>query len=328
MAALEARYELLLLAACPSHEDEEEPEEEPDTEPDTEQDVNDAKNAEDQGVTRLLGLARARQALYAENEALRDKRMAFAKAHAGLQHLLDADEQQSQLTLKAPSLVILARRFSMGECLEASRVGYRRVAAYLDAQRLVPPPRSAMGWADRRAYADGVLRFCFSKTFAHRGSQQLADATWGLLTSPRRVQKLFSHYLNMALHVVQRLDVNNVVCLRTFNQTGQHAVLKSLFLLTRFETDRGFLILAHSLDASRLEDDLVTVDMVGKREVWHDEFTWMLVEDAPDGGSRFSYGGATRAGDPFNIFWGIEVLLIILRWETTVVAPLFTLRCN
>jgi hypothetical protein len=55
----------------------------------------------------------------------------------------------------------------------------------------------------------------------------------------------------------------------------------------------------------------------------------MLVEDDADGGGcRFSYGGAMLAEDPYNIFWGIEVLLIILRWETDTVAPLFTLRCN
>lgn len=371
MDALEIKYERLLEAVeaaseatdadlVKSEEDEEE-EEEKQAKPAKEAVMTvDRAPKKPAATPSLLQLARVRKALYLENEELRVKQMDFAKAHASLQHLLDVRSEDDKIGLSvddvsASQLIIIARRFSIEECMEVSRVGYRRVAAYLDAQRNVPPPRTAMGWADRRMYTDdGVLRFCFSKHFARRSGEQLAAVTWSLLTSPRRVQKLYSHYLNMALHVVQKLDVNNYVCLRTINQTGQDTFLKSLFLLTRFETDRGFIVLAHGLDPARLDDDFFTIDMVGKRECWQDEFTWcvpslsvcllglevsylmlvattdrMLVEDDADGGGcRFSYGGAMLAEDPYNIFWGIEVLLIILRWETDIVAPLFTLRCN
>lgn len=53
-----------------------------------------------------------------------------------------------------------------------------------------------------------------------------------------------------------------------------------------------------------------------------------MEDDASGNACRVSYGGVDRAKDPHNVFWGIEVLLFILRWETTVVSPLFTLRCN
>lgn len=304
MDALETKYERLLVAADADADAGAAMDALLKSEGDTDEDAETTENDEDEAkrpvsakqavmtvergprkpaaTPSLLQLARVRKALYQENEELRGKQMDFAKAHASLQHLLDARAEADKTGLSlddvsSSQLIILARRFSIEECLEASRVGYRRVAAYLDAQRAVPPPRTAMGWADRRAYSDdGTLRFCFSKHFPRRSGEQLAAATWSLLTSPRRVQKLYSHYLNMALHVVQKLDVNNVVCLRTINQTGQDTFLKSLFLLTRFETDRGFIVLAHGLDPARLDDDFFTIDMVGKRECWQDEFTWCV----------------------------------------------------
>ncbi|RLN92488.1 hypothetical protein BBJ28_00018064, partial [Nothophytophthora sp. Chile5] len=126
---------------------------------------------------------------------------------------------------------------------------------------------------------------------------------------------------------VQQLDVNNLVCFRTVNQADHDVVLKSLFLLTRFETEKGIMLLVHGLDPSRLEDDFTTIAMVGKAEVWQDDFRWVLLEDEADG-CRMSYGGLVLVEQPWEQFWLCEVLLIVLRWESAVVAPLFTLRCN
>ncbi|RLN98426.1 hypothetical protein BBJ28_00018915, partial [Nothophytophthora sp. Chile5] len=116
---------------------------------------------------------------------------------------------------------------------------------------------------------------------------------------------------------VQQLDVNNLVCFRTVNQADHDVVLKSLFLLTRFETEKGIMLLLHGLDPSRLEDDFTTIAMVGKAEVWQDDFRWVLLEDEADG-CRMSYGGLVLVEQPWEQFWLCEVLLIVLRWESAV----------
>jgi hypothetical protein len=41
-----------------------------------------------------------------------------------------------------------------------------------------------------------------------------------------------------------------------------------------------------------------------------------------------SYGGLVLVEHPWEQFWLCEVLLLTLRWESAVVAPLFSLRCN
>lgn len=276
MAALEAKYEQLLAAA---NERESEGDEEEVKATGTElakTDVTTVDRVPKPATLSLLQLARVRKALYQENEELRDKHMEVAKAHASLQHLLDVSCEDDALDTSdvADSQLLIVRRFTLEECLEVGRTAYRRIAAYLDAQRNVPPPRTAMGWADRRQYADGELSYCFSKLFPRRQATELAAKTWNILSSPKTQRKNFSHYLNIKFHIVQQLDVNNIIFFRTINQTGQEAVLKGLFLLTRFETDRGLLLVTQSLDPSHIEDDFVTVDMIGKAECWQDFFSW------------------------------------------------------
>jgi hypothetical protein len=53
----------------------------------------------------------------------------------------------------------------------------------------------------------------------------------------------------------------------------------------------------------------------------------VLLEDE-EGGCRMSYGGLVLVEHPWEQFWLCEVLLLTLRWESAVVAPLFSLRCN
>ncbi|KAG3099672.1 hypothetical protein PI124_g18078 [Phytophthora idaei] len=278
---------------------------------------------------RLLQLARARKALYEENESLRDRKMNFAKAYGSLQHLVDvhAEDDDENSTMSKRTQLMVWRKFKIDECLEINRVAYGRILADIEKQRHKPHKGTTLGWTDRRRFDDGVMSYCFSKLFANRSSSQLAENTWQLATDMKRTSRFFSVFLNVDVHIVQHVDMNNVVCMRTVNQADHDVVLKSLYLLTRFETEKGTIILVHGLDPSRLEDDFTTLAMVGKAEMWQDDFRWILLEDG-EGGCRMSYGGLVLVEHPWEQFWLCEVLLLALRWESSVVAPLFSLRCN
>ncbi|KAG7398533.1 hypothetical protein PHYBOEH_010897 [Phytophthora boehmeriae] len=227
---------------------------------------------------RLLQLARVRKALYEENEALRSRGMEFAKAYGSLQHLVDVrteDEELENAESKRTQLMVW-RQFAIAECLEINRIAYGRIMDYIEKQRHKPHKGTTLGWTDRRRLSDGVMKYCFSKFFANRSSAELAETTWNLATDVKRMRRFFSVYLHVNMHVVQRVDMNNVVCLRTVNQADHDVVVKSLFLLTRFETEKGIIMLMHGLDPSRLENDFTSLDMVGKAEVWQDDFRWYV----------------------------------------------------
>ncbi|OWY97669.1 hypothetical protein PHMEG_00031748 [Phytophthora megakarya] len=278
---------------------------------------------------RLLQLTRVRKALYEENESLRDRKMTFAKAYGSLQHLVDIhaeDDIEEDAVLKRMQLMVW-RKFKIDECLEINRVAYGRIMADIEKQRHNPHKGTTLGWTDRRRLDDDVLNYCFSKFFAKRTSSELAETTWQQATDMKHTSRFFSVFLNVNVHIVQHVDMNNVVCMRTVNQADHDVVLKSLYLLTRFETEKGIIILIHGLDPERLEDDFTTLAMVGKAEVWQDDFRWILLEDQEDG-CRMSYGGLVLVEHPWEKFWLCEVLLLTLRWESAVVAPLFSLRCN
>ncbi|KAF4148309.1 hypothetical protein GN958_ATG02507 [Phytophthora infestans] len=274
---------------------------------------------------RLLQLARVRKA---ENESLRDRKMIFAKAYGSLQHLVDvhAEDDDENSTMSKRTQLMVWRKFKIDECLEINRVTYGRIMADIEKQRHKPHKGTTFGWTDRRRLDDGVMSYCFSKLFANRSSSELAENTWQLATDMKRTSRFFSVFLNVDVHIVQHVDMNNVACMRTVNQADHDVVLKSLYLLTRFRTDKGIIILIHGLDPSRLEDDFTMLAMVGKAEMWQDDFRWILLEDEVDG-CRMSYGGLVLVEHPWEPFWLCEVLLLTLRWESTVVAPLFSLRC-
>ncbi|ETI49285.1 hypothetical protein F443_06786 [Phytophthora nicotianae P1569] len=278
---------------------------------------------------RLLQLARVRKTLYEENESLRDREMTFAKAYGSLQHLMDvhAEDDDENNTMSKRTQLMVWRKFKINECLEINRVAYGRIMADIEKQRHKPHKGTTFGWTDRRRLDDGVMSYCFSKLFANRSSAELAENTWQLATDMKSTSRFFSVFLNVDVHIVQHVDMNNVVCMRTVNQADHDVVLKSLYLLTRFETEKGIIILVHGLDPSRLEDYFTTLAMVGKAEMWQDDFRWILLEDE-EGGCRMSYGGSVLVEHPWEQFWLCEVLLLTLRWESSVVAPLFSLRCN
>lgn len=241
---------------------------------------------------RLLQLARVRKSLYKENEDLRGLQMDHDKAHGSLQHLVDVQLQDGgisnsngsrkrittdldDLSIHQASDVTILRKFTIEECLEVIREAYARINAYSDAQRLKPTgARTVLGWTDRRCIDDGMLSFCFQKTLANRRQHEIGDATWALMTTPKELVQLYSPYLNVRYSVLQRLDANNLVIYRTFDQTDLDVVQKSLFLMTRFETESGEILLTHALDPSRVVDNSLDLSMIGKRELWQDVFSW------------------------------------------------------
>lgn len=235
---------------------------------------------------RLLQLARVRKSLYKENEDLRSLQMDHDKAHGSLQHLVDVQLQDSDgskkritadlddLSSHQASDVTILRNFTIEECLQVIREAYARINAYTDAQRLKPPGATVLGWTDRRCIVDGMLSFCFQKTFANRRHHEIGDATWALMTNPKELVQLYSPYLNVRYSVLQRLDANNLVIYRTFDQTDLDVVQKSMFLMTRFVTENGEILLTHTLDPSRVVDSSLDLSMIGKRELWQDVFSW------------------------------------------------------
>lgn len=241
---------------------------------------------------RLLQLARVRKSLYKENEDLRGLQMDHDKAHGSLQHLVDVQLQdgssgnngKKRITADLDDLsshqvcdVTILRKFTIEECLQVIREGYGRINMYTDAQRLKPPGATVLGWTDRRCIADGMLSFCFQKTLANRRHHEIGDATWALMTNPKELAQLYSPYLNVRYSVLQRLDANNLVIYRTFDQTDLDVVQKSIFLMTRFVTENGEILLTHALDPSRVVDNSLDLTMIGKRELWQDVFSWYVM---------------------------------------------------
>lgn len=199
---------------------------------------------------RLRQLAQVRKSLYKENEALRSRQMEHDKAQGSLQHLVDEQLQgdASRVTMgggdpaMAVGEVTVLRRVTIDECLAVMREAYARITAYNDAQRLKAPRATVLGWTDRRRIEADLMTFCFQKTFPGRRYEDIGGATWALLTSPTELASLYSPYVNARHGLVQRLDANNVLIFRTFEQTGLDAVRKSVFLMTRFQVENGEIL--------------------------------------------------------------------------------------
>ncbi|KAF1786689.1 hypothetical protein GQ600_17444 [Phytophthora cactorum] len=199
---------------------------------------------------RLLQLARARKALYEENESLRDRKMNFAKAYGSLQHLVDvhAEDDDENSTMSKRTQLMVWRKFKIDECFEINRVAASIYSRASKRRR-----------ASLYSYTDWTPRDSRTILLRSRWSGKLKC---GKTTSAGKITRVVLIFGVWLLTFVLRL------------------------LLFR-----------------------------------------ILLEDE-EGGCRMSYGGLVLVEHPWEQFWLCEVLLLALRWESSVVAPLFSLRCN
>ncbi|KAL3665588.1 hypothetical protein V7S43_009622 [Phytophthora oleae] len=195
-----------------------------------------------------------------------------------------------------------------------------------------------LGWSDRRKidYEKGTTRFVMSKRFAHLNAADFFDTTYDKLTQKETHPKLFHPAVTIRMQHLQDINKDGVVLHRCmFNpQTG--SVVHTIETMMRVQHGRNFIVFLRTLEYNP------AYDCLPKTHQWMQLFTALVFTpsvsvtarrvtgtDDREPGCIFRYAGCLRDLPPDAVkYWLMEMLYVILRFESVMVAPVFAIRAQ
>lgn len=285
-------------------------------------------------------LSTVREELERENRAL--QRLARDHEHFHTLLMREAQAYDHDRPAAAAAYVTITP-LSEQQCADVIRVAHTSALSFMRSKDTLSLGSEVFGWTHRYRFREGgrLLQYSIGKTFPSASACALSQRGWEIMTSAEHYRELHSETVVTAqIHLVQRVNHDNLVLLRVLQRKGQRTLFKTLLLASRFQVDNGYMTIFRAIDrhkhsvqqnvpdedsdapANALED---AADRAAPPVVWLDMFAWTYFEDT-DRGVRFEFGGNMPHTSRENAqFWMLEVLLLALRWETKAVGPLFTL---
>lgn len=204
---------------------------------------------------------------------------------------------------------------------------------------LISTGASVFGWTDQRQVDNGLLKFSLTKLNTRMSPEEASSALWALSTSPSGNSKLNSPSMDMRTVVVQVVDHSNVVIWEEYQVQSNVGsvttitIVRALVLLTLFATESGYILLAYGLDpelAIYPANDYLSPLLGGNTNIkyaWQPVFCWTelnRVEESPHQCLSSFVGTFPVEGANF-VHWAVEVLLMVLRAESILLGPQWTL---
>lgn len=128
----------------------------------------------------------------------------------------------------------------------------------------------------------------------------------------------------LQMHVLQRIGLDAVVVNRAIFLPTTGRISRSLEVISRIRRASEFIYIVRSLNGLELQQ------RVGDPMSWSNTLTYLrfIPTDprTPTRGCTVQFGGSYH-NMPVNgaTYWLMEVLFMVLRFESTMVAPMFTL---
>lgn len=242
---------------------------------------------------------------------------------------------------------------SVDDCRSHVSAAYQEIRQFLESHSYLTTGASLFGWRDRRQIDGDRLKFSMKKMVYGFSPAKLSTESWAIFAHSARLQELYSARLNASINRLQVVDDDNVVMFRVFSSPDNIVSVLSLFMVSRFEIENGYMVLFRSIDRSLLERPAISDSealMDVKREQWLDMYTWCVGNAIARGVNgligqllmslRITFEGAGEHGEHTKMdfggivhstsvagssVWMIEVLLIALRWENKVIGPIFSI---
>ncbi|TMW67063.1 hypothetical protein Poli38472_012179 [Pythium oligandrum] len=182
---------------------------------------------------------------------------------------------------------------------------------------------SVFGWRDKRIHGNDRVKYMLEKTFSDRTALELVLRCWGFASSSKRLQMLYSASMQASVTHIQRVDDHTMVHFLSISSHDGVPLVNSLFLASRFEIPNGYCLIMRSLD----RDLLVSAP---EHATWDDSYTWFTFEKIGKHGEhcKLGYGGELQSTvAAWSDSWLLEVLFFVLRWESRLFGPIFSLQC-
>ncbi|KAJ0391102.1 hypothetical protein P43SY_010255 [Pythium insidiosum] len=193
-----------------------------------------------------------------------------------------------------------------------------------------------LGWLGQRILqsksgSDATLRVEVSKTFLKDSSRGLVDRAWAIISTAEGYRKLFCPHLQIKVTMLQRVNDDCVVIHRVLFNAKTGDLSRSVDMLCRVQRLDDTIIISRALPVDKLRH--VVKDPAG----WcssinvlsfapiiqaRSNFATSLEEPAKRVGCDFTYRGFVRRQIEMPLrVWALEIILMMMRLETMIVAP-------
>uniref|UniRef100_K3WP56 BZIP domain-containing protein n=1 Tax=Globisporangium ultimum (strain ATCC 200006 / CBS 805.95 / DAOM BR144) TaxID=431595 RepID=K3WP56_GLOUD len=217
---------------------------------------------------------------------------------------------------------------SLEECYAIVRESHETICRFEEDSDVAATTGAAfMGWTDRRKFdaITSALQYGFRKTFSHERAESLLLKTWDMFRDEHKMAKLsFDASVKLKFEVLQVVN-DDLYIIRRDHVHPEMAPLTFLtvHILFRLQTREGFTLCFRTIPAPAIQSALEP------HEIFFDVFHWshfnhIYDEHGARVGCEVVTGGSIT--DPSMLaarHWLFELMISVLRWESSCVTPLF-----
>ncbi|KAF4147563.1 hypothetical protein GN958_ATG03253 [Phytophthora infestans] len=267
----------------------------------------------------VLKLSSEREALETENKALEHE--ADAKASRPSVPTLDALEMIFQQEAKAVEQQFTP--FTVQQWQEIVCQTMHSVDAILTQEAMKASGMNVMGWSDRRLVENTSVKFTLHKAFPHICAERIWNITWQRLTTDSYAS-FFSPSLFIRKHLLQKVCDDAIIIYRVicYPQTGR--VSRAIEVISRVRREHDFVYFDRTLDLPDVKERVYATD------IWTQSLTVLRFmpsdPNRPEVGCVVQYGGNyVNIPEGGVKYWLMEVLFLVLRFESSLISPMFSL---
>ncbi|DAZ97239.1 TPA: hypothetical protein N0F65_010401 [Lagenidium giganteum] len=171
---------------------------------------------------------------------------------------------------------------------------------------------------------DGSVQFNLSKRLGGIRADELVEKSWKMYTDLDRYRGIYASVRR--LDVLQQINDDAFVIRRDIKSSEDSPIFRSVFLLFRIKTERGYIICFRSHNPPMY----VAEQELDPSVQWMEMFYWLMINEPETSHPEFGFQGCDVkfGGNLLNAqsaqhakLWKIEIVMALLRWESNVVSP-------
>ncbi|CAH0474756.1 unnamed protein product [Peronospora belbahrii] len=175
-----------------------------------------------------------------------------------------------------------------------------------------------MGWSDKRHVENLSIEFTLHKVFPNACAENLWNITWQRMST--------DSYASTLKHLLQKVCNDAIIIYRVICYPDTGRVSRAIEVISRARRKHDFVYFVRTLDVPDVKQRVCAPN------VWTQSLTVLRFIpselDYPGTGCIVQYGG-NYANIPKACvkYWLMEVLFLVLRFESSLISPMFLL-CN
>nr|CCA17389.1 conserved hypothetical protein [Albugo laibachii Nc14]CCA24370.1 conserved hypothetical protein [Albugo laibachii Nc14] len=259
--------------------------------------------------------------------------------------ILEAENHQLQLAIENPLRCIdhLSDAFRRMEeeiklivhhyvPLQHQQIRYAQMQAAAEMCQILSDPNyqtvgaATMGWTDRRKIEtsnQSAVKFVFGKTFFNVSPSDLYQRTWKNVCDTAILRDYFSPELMLRKHMLQQIDDDTFVTYRVIYNRQNRELSRAVELSYRSKKGDDYYLFTQSVNEPYLTKCLDTGRPCSQMLTW---IKFSPISELNSDACRFQYGGSLSNITPDGArYWMMEFLFVMLRYESLMIRPRFTL---